>query len=380
MPFVIREINEGFDDAGNFYRAFQWVCDPAVTGFILQETWLEERDPGSSKVTNCGWWEAWQVVGGIVHDSHGNVLTDKAHAVWQARFGSEWALTGRVYWAGVLSPLDAGFTAQASPAGAEIWARGSGDLGIPLHGLTEHSRNSSMAVATAVEPSSVSVGATPGTTAAEPVYTPSLAYHGTTPACAGEISRHGFLLSAQVANGRRYGDGIYFTENEKSARGWSRGDHDNPEKGKGPVFTVSLRGSIADVNEREVSPTLKARDFSRFPFAQTDTEKHRLTELLTSQKYAGSTSPMVSVGTFLREKGYSGMYLRPWKEIIIFDPTTIEIINIDGPISAEPARVARGTRGRAVEKSGTANPESTTKAKPAKRKRKLGIRKKCVIQ
>ncbi|MBK3589260.1 hypothetical protein JHN49_38560, partial [Streptomyces sp. MBT57] len=208
----------------------------------------------------------------------------------------------------------------------------------------------------------------------------SLAYHGITPARAGEIGRHGFLLSAQVANGRRYGDGVYFTEYEKSARGWSRGDHKNPEKGIGPVVTVSLRGSIADVNEREVSPTLKAVDFSRFPFTQTDAGKHHLAELLASQNYAGSTSPMVSVGTFLREKGYSGMYLRPWKEIIIFAPSTIEIINIDGPISAEPARVARGARGRAVENSGTANPESTTKAKRAKRKRKPGIRKKCVIQ
>ncbi|WP_406191844.1 hypothetical protein OG331_47390 [Streptomyces sp. NBC_01017] len=161
--------------------------------------------------------------------------------------------------------------------------------------------------------------APPVRAAQKPVKVLDRVFHGTWSRYVDDLLKEGFK-PGMSRNGKRFGDGFYFTESVQSARSWSADDM--RVKGKGPVIAARISGSVAFIDQQKVEQTVKKGDFSEFPFIESAADESRLTELIKSV-YAGSGVSESAIGIFLKEKGYSAMYLSPWREIVVFDSAHI---------------------------------------------------------
>ncbi|MGP3690648.1 hypothetical protein ACTVZO_39160 [Streptomyces sp. IBSNAI002] len=307
---------EGSDEEGNPIRRLQWQCHPSMNGHILQEVWFSAA--GSTPTV---YWEAWRVQNGIVQDAGGSPLADAAHCVWSAPSAAgDWHVQGNVYWAADFRPEDEGFVPVTQAwFHTPVLRRASGPM-CHMTGLFDHHWGSGTG-----HGSSEGDGEADCTVQVR-TCTVNAAFHGTTPESANSIRDRGFTVGGRRLHGRRYGDGVYFTENAKTARGYSKAGN---ERGVGPVIEVAVTGKVAWLDERELDAALKRRDLSGFPFAESSEQRAYLLRLLDSQDYEGSTSPMVSVGTFLSQMGYSAMYLHPWKEVVVFDTDAIKLLGVE---------------------------------------------------
>ncbi|MFB7294162.1 hypothetical protein [Actinacidiphila glaucinigra] len=151
-------------------------------------------------------------------------------------------------------------------------------------------------------------------------------YHGTTQVRAESILKNGFQDQWFTSNGRRFGDGFYFSEQEKKARIWSRGA--NLDKGIGPVIKASIQGRVAFVDEPKLREAVNSGNLNSFPHVANETERVYLQSLLHREYPKGTGLPGAAVAIFLKRKGYSAMYLHPWKEILVFDASAITDITI----------------------------------------------------
>ncbi|MFJ6636235.1 hypothetical protein ACIQMR_33410 [Streptomyces sp. NPDC091376] len=171
-------------------------------------------------------------------------------------------------------------------------------------------------------------GATTGPTAGDgPTRVVPVAYHGTHPDAARRIRDEGFRLDVPESNARKFGSGVYFSESEKIARGWSSDVLGGGGRGKGPVIKVSIGGRIAELDEPALRSALPRGDFSGFPFIRNDEDTAELKELLALDHF-GAGSALSAAGIFLKNRGYAAMYLKPWREIVVFDPSIIDILDI----------------------------------------------------
>ncbi|MFJ6635881.1 hypothetical protein ACIQMR_31450 [Streptomyces sp. NPDC091376] len=144
-------------------------------------------------------------------------------------------------------------------------------------------------------------------------------FHGTSNDRADSIIHDGFRPGV-TSNGKRYGDGFYFTEAEKTARGWSYDEYGI--KGNGAVIRARISGVIAAVDQPKVDKTVKNGDFSAFPFVESVEDEIRLRKLI-KESYPNSGVSESAIGVFLKEKGYSAMHLSPWREIVVFERENI---------------------------------------------------------
>ncbi|MEU6707844.1 hypothetical protein [Streptomyces wuyuanensis] len=154
------------------------------------------------------------------------------------------------------------------------------------------------------------------------------AYHGTSPDAVPRICYEGFRLDVREAHARKFGSGIYFSESEKIARGWSADGLSDGGRGNGPVIKVSIGGRIAELDEPALRSGLPQGDFRDFPFLKNDQDTAELRKLLALDHF-GAGAALSAAGMFLRNRGYSAMYLKPWREIVVFDPAAIDILEIN---------------------------------------------------
>ncbi|MFJ6636253.1 hypothetical protein ACIQMR_33510 [Streptomyces sp. NPDC091376] len=138
------------DDFGGFNRSFQWVCEPDMSGYILQEIWRTETygtaDVAVEYEHNSHYWEAWEVRNGLVLDANGASLAGAPHDSWYnapsadriGKVGS-WAMKGNVFWSEDFNPAAEGFSFGGVPEAGSLLSSLSGPM-CHLVGQFDHSR------------------------------------------------------------------------------------------------------------------------------------------------------------------------------------------------------------------------------------------------
>ncbi|MFK0222908.1 hypothetical protein ACIQWN_32560 [Streptomyces vinaceus] len=295
---------DGFEESGDagYVRYFDWA-PPGESGHIIHRV---------SDGNGREYWEAWQVSQGSVVDADGNP-SQSPHAVWRVPPGAGyWTLSGEVFWSLTFNPALHHYQVHADGETVSHWVGQEGP--VDRTPLCVHSRSGG---ARQEERATVEASFR-GPTIDVPV-----AYHGTSPGAVLRILNDGFTVG-RPSHGRKHGEGVYFALSETTARGWSSGEQG---RGAGPVLEVSIRGPVAFLDETKVRNSMNKADLTHFPFVAGDEDRAEILHLL-SGSYAGAGVAVSAAGIYLSRRGYSAMYLHPWREIVVFDMSAITVTRV----------------------------------------------------